>query len=385
MRVKWFKIIVIITLIVFTTTGCWDSHDIDEKNIVTAVIIDKTDTGYAFMTEIAKINENSGDQGNQQGGTSQKSIVHKSEGPTFEEAREYLERKSNAPIYLGAVQCVIFTEKMAYNGIEEYIYRIRQIPEYRKTLEVVVTPEKPEDLFKANTGNKDYVGFAIEDLLETLVDEGHCIHLSLAKLFEKLASPYKCYFVPTIGLRDNELALIGYSVFYDGICKGFIPAEESEGLILLKAEKPVGTFTVPYKENSFTIETHMTQRNTDVAYENGQIIFNIEYACDATLLYLKHNVSVTEDVTREIRMELEKILLKEISDTIIRSQTEFGYDYLYFYNDFRIEYPDVAKNIDWLQQYPNVQFNIEVSADLDTTGKLDYYPRIEENEEGDTQ
>ena len=383
MRANYIKFFIIIVLVLSMTTGCWDSRDIEEKSIVTTVVVDKTDIGYAFYVEIASISQSSDNQGNPQGGSIKKSIVLKSEGTDFTEAREDLDRKSSNPNYLGGDQCVILTENMAYSGIEEYMYRLRQIPDYRKTLDVVVTPEKPEDLLNANTGNKELVGFVIEDTLQTLVDSGYCVHLSLADLLEALASPYKCYFMPTIGLRDKEIALIGYSVFYGGICKGFIPIEESEGLIIMRAKNPSGTFTIPYKDNRITVETHMTKRNTDVDYIDGKITLNIKYECDAMLLYLDKNIAVTDEVTQRASADLEKTLEKEISDTILKSQKTFGYDYLNFYNAFRIKYPDAAKNIDWLHLYPNAQFNVDVIVDLDTNGKLDYNPRIEENEEGE--
>ena len=362
-------------LVLTVSTGCWDSKDIEEKHIITAVIVDKTDLGYAFYVEIASISQSKDTEGNEQRGSARKSIILRSEGATFTDAREDLERKSNVPIYLGADQCIVLTQKMADNGIEQYMYRLRQIPEYRKTVDVVVTSEKPEDLLNAKTQNDQQVGFSIEDTLQTLVDEGHCIHFSLAELLEALAAPNKCYFTPTIGLRDNEIALTGYSVFYGGICKGFIPAEEAEGLIIMRAENPRGTFDVPYMDNCFTVETYMTKRNINAVYENGQIIFNLEYGCDAMIQYLKKDMAVTYEVTREVRKELEKMLLKEIYDTIIKSKA-LGYDYLNFYNVFRIKYPDVAKSIDWLNEYPNAEFNIDIVVNLDTTGNLDYNPRI---------
>lgn len=381
MRVNCIKLFTVIIAALFLTTGCWDSYDIDEKDIVTAVVVDKTDKGYAFFVEIASSSRSNDSQSNEQGGSARKSILLKSEGINFTEAREDLDRKADKPIYLGADQCVILTEKMAYSGIEEYMYRMRQVPEYRKTLDVVATPERPEDILNASTENNELVGISIDNTLQTLVDSGHCIHFSLSDLLEVLASPNKCYFMPTIGLRDKELALIGYSVFYGGICKGFIPMEESEGLIIMRAKKPAETFAVPYKDNYITVETHITKRNTDVIYKDGQIAFNLEYKCEATLLYLRKNMAVTDDVTQEVSKETEKMIEKEISDTIKKSQKVFGYDYLNLFNVFRIKYPEAAKNMDWLHKYPNARFSIDVAVDLDTSGKLDYNPRIEENEE----
>ena len=38
-------------------SACWDMQDIENQNIVTAVIVDKTETGYALYIEVAAIGD----------------------------------------------------------------------------------------------------------------------------------------------------------------------------------------------------------------------------------------------------------------------------------------------------------------------------------------
>jgi hypothetical protein len=90
-------------------------------------------------------------------------------GENFAKARSEIDRELNKPVYLGAVQSLIMTEKMADNGIEEYAYRVRETAEYRKTMDMIITPDDPENILNFRPENSATVGFAIEDTLQNLL------------------------------------------------------------------------------------------------------------------------------------------------------------------------------------------------------------------------
>ncbi len=376
MRAKRIRFLIPFILVLLLVTGCWDSRDIEDKDICTAVVVDRTDAGYAFYVEIAAIGQK--DQERPEGA---KSRMLSSQGRDLVEAREDLDRKSDKPIYLGAVQGVVLTQGMAYSGIEEYMYRLRQLPEYRKTVDVVITTSKPEEIMQASMDNDALVGFSIEDTLQGLVDTGQSFHYSLADLLETLASPCKSYILPTIGVKDGEIALTGFSPFYKGDCIGFIPAEEAEGIVMMKADEPVLLFKVPCMDTFVTAEVRMTKRNIKASYQNGRIGFKVDYECDATLLYLERNLPVNEQAAKIVMHELKSAITQQLNDAIAVSQNEYACDYFNFFSTFRIKYPDVMKNLDWHEAYPRASISLDVKVDLDTVGNMDYNPRTEENEE----
>lgn len=81
-------------------SACWDMQDIENQNIVTAVIVDKTETGYALYIEVAAIGATAqGQEGAQQ---SPQNIIIRGEGETYESARKDLENKSNKTLLSAA-------------------------------------------------------------------------------------------------------------------------------------------------------------------------------------------------------------------------------------------------------------------------------------------
>lgn len=367
------KILLIISLL-FTLYGCWDSIGIPEKNIVTVVIVDKTEDGYAFYVEIPLLG---GKNGNQGGESSKNSFYLKSEGKTFADAKFDLETKSNKSIYLGAVQSVIITQRLAEYGIEEYVNRLRRIPDYRKTIKIVVTTEEPQDLLNANTENEKLLGFSIEDLIQSSIKLGHVVSFSLTDILEILHSPNKSFFVPVIGVKNNELCISGYSIFQQDKTIGFIEKDASKGLIIVNSKKPITREAVLYQDNLYSIEVRFSKRKNNVIQQNGQIIFTLKYNCKAVLWYMKKNQAVTQEIMdgleKELDIKLEKILL----DSITESQEKFKSDYFKFFTFYRIKYPDDAKKKNWETEFLKVKFIIEVNVDLEISENINYNPHEE--------
>lgn len=364
------KLLLTIMLLV-SLYGCWDSIGIPEKNIVTVVIVDKTETGFAFYVEIPLLGGKQEDSG---GGSSKQSYYLKAEGKTFTEARYNLDAKSNRPIYLGAVQSVILTQRMADYGIEEYLYRLRRTPDYRKTIKIVVTAEEPEKVLNANTENDKILGFSIEDLIQSSMNLGQIISFSLTDILEIINSPNKSFFVPVIDVINNEIHISGYAIFHDNKTIGFLPIEDSKGLIIVNSDKPIGREAIKYQDNQYTIEVRFPKRKNNVKLVNGQIEYTLDYRCKATLLYMEKYQTITQEIMDGIAIELDKYIEKLLSDGINTSQKQFECDYFKFYTYYRIKYPDQAKKTDWEKEFSNVKFNIDVKVDLKMSGNINYNP-----------
>ena len=362
---KKFKLASIIFAVTILVTGCWDSTDIEEKDITLTVIVDKEEEDIVYYVEVARYKQ-------EKEGPGSDSIILKSKGEDLHEAREDLDRKSNKPIYLGATQTLVLTENFTKDGIEEYAYRIRQIPDYRKTLKLTTTSANPEELLKSETENSKFVGVTIEDILQKLIDAGNCVYFTMAHFLEVLASPYKCNIMPSIGLIDNYATLVGYSVFYDSKSVDFIPVGDSEGMILLLADKPMGTFVVEYEENKATIETKIKKRSIKVELVEGKPHFNISFQCESVLRYLEKHTFLTKELAAGLNTALQDRMKEEIIKSIDMSQNDIGHDYLNFYNVFRIKYPLYVKKIDWDEVYKDAQFEVNIKSRLDEGGKFDY-------------
>ena len=367
MRAKWAKVILLATVILLLTS-CWDARDIEERDIVTLVIVDKTQDGYSFFVEYAKPSS-----GGTQGGPPL-FAYGQAEGSTLVEAREALDQKSDNPIYLGAANAVVLTEKLAYYSIEEYMYRLREITDYRKTITILVTAESPES-FSEILSEQTGVGMIIESTMKSLVDSGLMYEYNLADILESLAGSCKCFLLPNVSISNNDIQISGFSVFNSGKCIGSIPKENNRGVLLLMVDNPRFYYTVPYEGGQATVRIEKRKKDIRPLYSEGRICFTISYSVQAELSNTSTSMTVSDEEEIEITENLKKMIAKDIGDAVQASLWEYQSDYFEFFNIFRIAYPVEYRNMNWLQEYPKAEMVIQVTADLDTTGTLDYVPR----------
>ena len=364
---------ILMALVLTLMSGCWDARDIEDLDICTAVVVDWQDGEYAFYVEVVDIATNKkSDEGSGQG---LKTTVVKGQGESFAEARHDLDKMLNKPVYLGAVQSLIMTDNLVDHGLEEYMYRVREIGEYRKTMDMIVTPDNPEHLLSIQPENSPTIGFSIEDTLQNLLEQGVTFHMSLADVLQKLCAHNKGYLLSTLGIKLEQISLLGYTIFNGGQRIGYIPYEDARGIVfvILGGEKrtPKFLYVVNVGENVYTLETSMKSNVIKAGWDGSRASFTVNTDFEAKLLYQSFASPVTPEVEKQIKTGLSDQLLADVTQAI---QTSVGYgcDYLYFSEPFRITYPSVYDQVDWDSTFTNADFAVNINVALKEHEAYDY-------------
>lgn len=371
------KIFLVVLIVLISVTGCWDAVDIDRRDICTAIFLDKQGEDYVLYAEIAQITSKAQNQQNGQGGGQQQqpgSVSVRASGKSITTARLNLDRELDKPLYLGAVQSLIITERMAEFGIEEYVMRLRQLIEYRKTLDVIVTPDEPEEFLGVTTENETSVGFAIEDTIENLRKEGVSYHMSLADMLQKHSSKNPCYLLNMMSGKTGQIFPIGSMVMDRGKKIGFIPNEESRGTVYFakKNKKIKFEYEVDIDGTKVTVEAALKGRSIKPRYKGDKAAFTVSDKFDVRIQYPADNITITPEIMQRIGAEMKGLLTKEIEGTIEKSQKEFKCDYLSFSEDFRIAYPDIYNQKNWEELFENAEFDINVTVNMLESIDIDY-------------
>lgn len=367
---KYLLVIVAVLLFPLIASGCWDSKDINEKLIITAIAFDIKEDEIIYYIELAEINKAQGDMG----GSRAKFTSIKAHGKTLSEAKKNLDEKLNRPLYFSGVRAVIFTENFANQYLVEYLYRFRADENYRKKIQTVITTDDPETMFTTIQEKEASVGFAVEGLIESLDESGKSFSRTTMRLIENVSSDYTGILMSCVELKEKGIALTGYSVIDNNKITGFIPVEESKGVVFLKADKPKLTYAVPYNDMNLTINVELKKRKITASYKDGQIGFDIKCDFDAEVLYgdQKTPYNFEKTAIKEVTEILKNMLLKELYDAVERAHAEYKCDYLQLDDEFRIRYPAEFENMDWKSEFPESIITINVSVDLSTTHMMDY-------------
>lgn len=360
-------------IVLFLLCGCWDSKDINEKEITTTVIVDKIDEEYSLIVELANLSSKQGEEGS---GSDEKYSTVDSYGETLASCRRNLDNKLKKMFFLGTVRIVIFTENFAKEGVEEYCYRMRSLNAYRKTLNIITIADDPKELLEVNSSGDCSTGHAIEKMLNQLKETGRALESSLSAILEKLASKNKCFLLPHIGINEEVLELKGYSVIHAKKLKTIIPIEEAKGIHYLINKDVKYFYVVPFDNNIATVEVTMKKRKSTPKYDNNDISFNIEFKFDAIVKYLDINDGLDDASIAQVEKNVKDLISKDIQLALDTSLEELKCDYLNLSEVFRIKFPNEYKKMDWCQEYKNSNIDFTVELDVEAGGNYDYNPDI---------
>ena len=183
-----------------TITGCWDSVDINQKTLVTTVIIDYKNGEYYFYLEVPNLLINQGRE-NQGGQGKEIYSVVTGQGKSYTEARRYANAKLEMPVFLGSVSAIVITDDLVKQGIREYFHRVQSDKDYRKALHVVTTFEEPEKLLTIDLPIVLSIGRTMDEIVQTHEKEYKFNLYSVSEILEYLYSN-TCFVLINMDLQD---------------------------------------------------------------------------------------------------------------------------------------------------------------------------------------
>lgn len=368
MTKKYIKIMLLIVSFSFIFTGCWDSEDIQNKDIITATIVDYKNGKFIFWNEIANIK---GSRKEKQGTFS----ILKSEGNTITSARDNVDRRNDHPIFLGAIRAIIFTKDMAEYGIEPYMNRVRSLQDSRKTMDIAITFNDPEMIMNSHSHNGVSTAFTIENELKGLERNNSIFRVTGEDILQSLTVKNVGFAVPSIKYDEGDIIFNGYSIFKNGKIIGFIPAEQRKGLVYLVAKKSRSSYEVVEKDNKFIIDTTMKKRKIKPTFENGKLKLKINMDFRGEITYMENLAPISDEIKNKIEKSLTTMIKNDVQKTIAISQNEFKCDYFYFYKYFRTHYRKEFENINWNEVYSKAYIDININAQIKPKGMFEINPK----------
>ncbi len=357
-----FKLVAcVLAVIIFT--GCWDSLDVEKREIDTALIVDKKDGYYYFYWERADFSEQN-PQSKNQGQKSDFSILV-SKGETFTETRDDSNRKNIKEAYLGANRILIFTEAMSVNGIEEYINRVRGQLDYRKSILVATTSNDPMDILQGASDSSASVGFAIESVLDSLVTDGTSFRMNIGDVLQAIAVKNAGFLVPDFTISEGKISLGGYTVFNEYAKRiGAIPADDRKGLVYFL--NPDSTFYYDISENGikYMVKIFLKNKKIKPYYSDNKLSLKIDMNFNATIDFTDKFIPISQDTLYKIKTDLESHIIQDIGSTLYTSKAIFKCDYLNIYKYFRAVYNKEFYKLNWSDVYSQSQIYVTTSVKI---------------------
>lgn len=368
-------------LLIFSLSGCWSYHELNDYSVVVGVGIDKVPNSENILltSQIAKAGELS--ENGEGGGSSNKKAYWniQNEGETvFSIIREY-SHESGRKLYFPHNKIIILSREIAEEGVQKYIDFFARDPELRSTSWVFVADkDKTSDILDVTPELEKVPSMHIDKLADTQQYNAETYSIELLPFLQRLMSKSTAPVAPLIGIsgegEKQKIIISGCAVFKKGKLVGQLNKFETRGLLWVDGEVKSGIIVVPCPGGEGKVDLEITQASSSITPEikDGNIIIKIEIKEKSNL----SSQSCTEDLaTSEMLKVLEGKNASTIRDAIVASvkkAQKLNADVFGFGEAVQRKYPDQWKDIEskWDEIFPNIQIKINVDAEVYGTGKI---------------
>jgi spore germination protein KC len=366
------KNIVLVVLLPLLLTGCWDYRDVNKRDIIISIGVDDVHGNVEFTGEAAKVIATS----SQNMSMAQITDTYKyiSLGKHFEESRADYDAKIPVPYFAGATRCVVLSKKYGVKGIESYMNRLYNIVGFRNSVLVTISKEAPKDLFSKKVENDICIGYAIQDTIKYLDENGGALHKTVQEIESDIQFRSIGYFLPYVTVEDNTIKYLGLAVMKNSKLVDIVKREESNGFLLVLSKKAGDTRVIPSPsddKNLISIKSKLAKRSIKTSYEDNKINIYIDLKLKSQLQYEYKIELLSKKDIKKVEETIANKLKENILSATNRSQNQFKSDVFGFARYFKAENPKVYKYIDWNEEYSKAIFHVNVDTTIVNTNLLD--------------
>ncbi|MGY0374817.1 Ger(x)C family spore germination protein [Clostridium sp. JNZ J1-5] len=360
---KRYHRLLIILILSSLLTGCWDYQDVNKRNIRLSVGLDKTEDGFDFNGESASLiagAEKSGEKIQ-----IPVTYYYTASGRSLEEVKEKLDESAPQEDFSGAMRVVVLGKNYAEDGIEPYINRVNHLTYLRKSLLIVVSREAPKQLFQRQVTNDISIGYAIEDTIRQLNENGQCIYKTAQDVQTDIQNKDIGYILPYVGIENNTIEFLGFVIMKENKMIGIISNEKSFGFLYLLLNKATDMKTISdvgNKENIYSVRTKLKKRKIKTNYNDKKINIDIDLKLVLQLQYQYQTKALNEGIIRELKDKVAKEVEKEVLYAVNLSQKEYKSDVFGFAKYFKAQNPKAYKEINWKEEYPKATINLNIET-----------------------
>lgn len=387
------KIIIILFLLPFIFTGCWDKVEIDRKIFVSTIGIDAGED-IEKVKELKDIKE--GDPF-QERSIKKYSITYAfpdiskliSQSPSgseiefintdaysMENGINSVALRSSRTFYFGQTKLLlisdtILTNKEVFREIIDFLERQHIM---NRMMYVLVCKGKVEDFIKFKPVTEKNVEEYLSGLMINSKSNATILPVTLNELIILLRQNGNAILPEiTIDKVKNQLYLSGVSVIKDYEIIGSLNPVEVTDAELIRGQQQVGSKVLYLNGYPVDFEIYGVKRRIKVQEINQKIIVNIKIGIEGEIKdYYVGGQIVDEDLIKRTEEGFNKSLSTECKKVAKITQSEFGVDVFKIRDYIEKFHPNIYKKVkdNWEEAYRNMDINIAVDTTIRRIGAI---------------
>ncbi|MTK11554.1 MAG: Ger(x)C family spore germination protein [Clostridiaceae bacterium] len=379
---KKFIFIIVLILSIISLTGCWDSIELNQREIVTAIGIDKGDEkGNIIVTFQSIIPERASTPLRPASEKSNIHVVSVTAKSITDSLVKYNKRTSKTPEYQHN-RIYVIGEDLAREGVNSFIDGIFRTYEFRSRGWILVCKGKASDILhkkvEATSISADYIVnlITISNHVATVPTE--TLHTFLMKLSSKTTSPV----VTQIEIEDpkegnaSDIGYNGCGVFKKDKLVGWLNMNETRGLLWITNEIGKGVLLSGYPGTaSENISEQIVRSKVKINPKmiNGKIMISLDIWEEGEIRENDKGVDINSpESIKALEDGFAAEIKKEVKESLQKIQKEYKTDIVGFGSKIHKKFPSEWKNIEpkWDEVFPEIEVEVNVEVKLSSTGKI---------------
>jgi spore germination protein KC len=390
MKSKKVKMVSVLLLIVclMCLSGCKGMREVEELSPIIGIGIDLGEKPGTYLITYQLIAPQKGGES----GVSVKSRVIGVEASTGREAHEKISKITSRMPFMGSLKVIVLGEDVAKAGFIQRLDFEQRFPEFRRTLYLVVTKGKAENLLNMELAADEIPSIYIKRVLE----KGDAISvqpvINLGQFLKALSENSEVPIIPLVQRIEQgdegivfkakeeeveELQFEGAGVFREDRLVDFLTDRETKGYMWLEDKVKLRLINTMSSEDSQVVfggQVLQSSTKHKVTDQNGQI--TMQYRIKAIMQVdevagLTKRLSETE--WAELIKEAEKSFAQEIRqecELSIQKEKKLGLDFLSIGRHIDQQKPAYWKAVkdQWEQKIADLPVSVDVQVKIEHTG-----------------
>jgi spore germination protein KC len=323
--------ILILILMVFLLSGCWDYVGLNKITTVLGIAIDKNekDNKYELTFEYVNLAASA----------KTKSIdtkIIEAKGSTVFEALRNAKKRVRNKLYLPQAQVIIINNKVAKeDGIYNILNFFFRDVEIRETINVIISDEKnAKDILKVKNIDSTATSYEIQEIVVndnnvTSSTKGNMLY----EIYNTLNNKSESLALPLFHIIKNAnkkaIETNGIAIFKKDKVIGNLNAFDSKYYLFIDDSIKGGIIPIKYKNKDYNVSLEIDKNVTRKTYKKDDNKFKFMININ-TSMYLAEYQDQTHDLTQKdldgIKKEGEKTIKKNIEKLIKKAKKTYKHD-----------------------------------------------------------
>jgi len=351
--------------------GCWDQHQLVDKNIVNGISFDLTDEG-GILLKARNINIKS--KGGGQFEVEDELVS--AERPTLVGLSMDIDSKSSGRVDYSQAHLLLISDEMAKQGILQTLDSFYRGKDSNTGAKIAITKGKAHDILSTEK-DKSPIAFFILKMIEGAEETTLLPEETIFKVWTKILTPGKDFFLPYLEKTESDkIAIAGVALLNGDKFSGLSLTKEQSTLLLLLLDR--------FKKTNFmSLILNRTSENRSIAFSTRKIQREMKITVDKTSGDITCNIDIsiqievnsypqnfkedlnTKKMNKEISAELTK-QAKEIIAILLKANSDvFGIEM-----QLAKRHPDAWSKMNWDEDYKNVRIEPKIDVKIIKTGNV---------------